>query len=103
MHPQGGVQVTPARGLVEPGGSVNLTCMTQAGPMNMFEWIHTPTNTQLAATFMDEMQSVLNIGNASTEDQGEYACNATNSAGSYVASGIVVGESLYGTEWKRGM
>jgi len=95
--------VTPARGLVESGGSVNLTCMTQSGPMNMFQWIHNQTNKQIAATLMNEMQSVLNIQNASTDDQGEYTCNVTNAAGRYVASGIVVGECLYSTVWKQSM
>ena len=92
VHPMGGVQVSPARGLVETGGSVNLTCTTQAGLMNNFQWRHTTTNTMLTATFTDEMQSVLTVGNASVMDQGEYVCNATNDAGSYAASGIVVGE-----------
>ena len=84
--------MTPERGLVETGGSVNLTCITQAGPMNMFQWTHTPTNTLLSAIFMDDTHSVLSIGNVLPEDQGEYACNATNDAGSFVASGIIVGE-----------
>ena len=95
--------MTPARGLVEAGGSVSLTCMTQSGPMNMFQWIHTEMNTQIAAILMNEIQSVLNIKNASTDDQGEYTCNVTNATGSYVASGIVVGECLYSTEWKQSM
>ena len=95
--------MTPARGLVESGGSVNLTCMTQSGLMNMFRWIHTQTNTQIAVTLMNETQSVLNIQNASTDNQGEYHCIATNASGKYVASGIVVGECLYSTEWEQSL
>ena len=43
---------------------------------------------------MNEMQSVLNLENVTTDNQGEYSCNATNDAGSYAASGIVVGECI---------
>ena len=84
----------PGRGLVEMGGSINLTCSTQAGPMNSFQWTHIPTNTPRSAISMNDMQSVLNIGSVTTSDQGEYSCNATNDAGSYAASGTVVGECV---------
>lgn len=84
--------MTPGRRLVETGQSLNLTCLAQSGPMNMFQWTHIPTNTLLSPNFVDEMQSVITITNVQPEDQGEYRCNATNEAGSYAASGTVVGE-----------
>ena len=84
--------MTPARGLVETGQDVNLTCITQAGPMNMFQWRHVSTSTILIANFTTDMMSVLTVSNVMPVDQGMYVCTASNEAGNHSAIAVVVGE-----------
>ena len=84
--------MTPARGLVETRQDVNLTCTTQAGPMNMFQWRHVSTSTILTATLSTDMMSVLTVSNVTTTDQGMYVCTASNEAGNHSATAVVVGE-----------
>ena len=86
--------MVPARGLVATGGDVNLTCTTEAGPMNMFQWRHMPTNTVLSAALTTDMMSVLMVSNATVMDQGVYVCTASNEAGNYSQTAVVVGEIL---------
>ena len=90
--------MTPARGLVATGGDVNLTCTTEAGPMNMFQWRHVLSNTMLTAVLSTDMMSVLTVSNATAMDQGMYVCTASNEAGNYSQTAVVVGETeLYGS------
>ena len=86
--------MVPARGLVATGGDVNLTCTTEAGPMNMFQWRHMPTNTVLSAALTTDMMSVLMVSSATVMDQGVYVCTASNEAGNYSQTAVVVGEIL---------
>ena len=93
VHPMGGVTVTPARGLVATGGEVNLTCTTEAGPMNMFQWRRMSDNTLLTTALTTDMMSVLTVSNVSPMDQGVYVCTASNEAGNYSQTAVVVGET----------
>ena len=93
VHPMGGVTVTPARGLVATGGDVNLTCATEAGPMNMFQWRHMPSDTMLTAVLTTDMMSVLTVSNATAMNQGMYVCTASNEAGNYSQTAVVVGKT----------
>ena len=93
VHPRGGVRVTPGRGLVTIGGDVNLTCSTEAGPMNMFQWRHMPSNTTLTAVLSTDMMSVITVSNATADSQGMYICIASNEAGNYSETAVVVGKT----------
>ena len=92
MHPVERVQVTPTTVFLETGQDFNLTCMTQAGPMNMFQWRHVSTSTILTATLSTDMMSVLTVSNVMPVDQGTYECTVSNEVGSYNRTALVVGK-----------
>ena len=69
--------------LISFNSTVNLTCMAQGGPNNMFEWSR--------QGMIVSNSSVLELTMITGSDGGTYQCTVTNGAGSDVASTSVIG------------
>ena len=69
--------------LVSFNSTVSLTCMTQGGPNNMFEWSR--------QGMIVSNSSVLELPMITGSDGGIYQCTVTNDAGSDVVNVSVIG------------
>ena len=83
MSPADSVFIPFGNVLTTFNSTVNLTCMAQGGPNNMFEW------SRQGMTFSNN--SVLELTMITGSDGGTYQCTVTNDAGSDVASTSVIG------------
>ena len=64
--------------------SVNITCETQGGPGNTYQWLH---NTEVLS---GETDKVLSLENVTISDEGHYTCNVTNQGGSDISSTAIL-------------
>ena len=76
MSPGDTVTVSPNSALVNQTDNVTFTCGSLGGPGNTFEWSFN------GQTISGATDSSLTISNVTASDEGTYACEVTNSAGS---------------------
>ena len=75
VSPEGGVLIEPDNETFDDLGTVVLTCMTEDGPGNVYQWSFNGEELE------NENSSHLTLVNVTAADGGAYTCNVTNAAG----------------------
>ena len=88
---------------VQPSGRVVLTCEGRAAPTPDITWMRNgeiltdDANINIATNVVTDSQrnrvSTLTVSSFTMSDEGNYACNVSNTAGSVVRGGLVLGKS----------
>ena len=88
VSPEALVTVTPPiMVLANQSDSVTLSCSSEGGPGNTFQWSHDGTDLQ------GETDPVLQLSNLTATDGGRYTCTVTNPASKGRNSTNVIGWS----------
>ena len=85
MAPNGTV-VTPATETLSINGSTSFSCMSEAGPSNVFQW------SLDGVDLPGENGTMLSITGVDAADGGAYRCTVSNAAGMDQASALLYGE-----------
>ena len=87
---------------VQPSGSVVLTCEGRAAPTPDITWmrdgviLNNDANINIATNIVTDSQrnrvSTLTVSSFTMSDEGNYACNVSNTAGSVVSVRLLLGK-----------
>ena len=76
VSPEGGVSIIPDNMTFNDSDSVTLTCTTEGGPANTYQWSFN------GAVLENETSMDLILPSVTAENGGTYTCSVTNAAGS---------------------
>ena len=76
VSPEGGVSIIPINRTFNDTNEVMLSCTTQGGPANSFQWSFNGNELE------NENSSIIILSNVTAEEGGAFTCNVTNAAGS---------------------